>query len=86
SSPWARATTSRGCASSSSAGDSMRLLKAVLLLSGLFSVEALAHHDLRQTLSDILGPMAWVLYLLVPVPFLIFGLIAWRLYRAKREL
>lgn len=62
--------------------------KIILLVNAiaLVSVEAFAHHDLRQTLSDILGPMAWVLYLLVPVPFLVFGLIAWKLYRKTREL
>ncbi|MCS6937057.1 MAG: hypothetical protein NZ610_03755 [Candidatus Bipolaricaulota bacterium] len=63
----------------------MRLFKTALLLSGLLGVEALAHHELRQDLSSILGPMAWVLYVLIPVPFLILGLIAWRFYRATRE-
>lgn len=74
----------RGCASSFSEPDSMRLLNFFLCGVALGSSEVLANHDLRQTLSDILGPTAWVLYLLVPVPFLIFGLLAWRLYRATR--
>lgn len=60
----------------------MRLLIFFLFGVALGSSEVFANHDLRQTLSDILGPTAWALYLLVPVPFLIFGLIAWRLYRA----
>jgi hypothetical protein len=64
-------------------------MRKIILLFGtivLLSVEVFASHDLRQTLSDILGPTAWALYLLVPVPFLIFGLIAWRIYRAMRDL
>ncbi|MCI2430048.1 hypothetical protein LM602_08275 [Candidatus Acetothermia bacterium] len=62
--------------------------KIILLFSTivLLSVEVFASHDLRQTLSDIFGSTAWALYLLVPVPFLIFGLIAWRIYRAMRDL
>ncbi len=63
----------------------MRLLNFFLCVIALGSSEVFANHDLRQTLSDILGPTAWALYLLVPVPFLIFGLIAWRLYRANRD-
>lgn len=45
---------------------------------------AYAFHNLREGLSDLLGPTAWGIYLIVPVPFLIVGIIALLLHRASR--
>jgi TRAP-type C4-dicarboxylate transport system permease small subunit len=41
-------------------------------------------HSLREDLSDLMGPTAWGIYLIVPVPFLIVGVIALLLYRTLR--
>jgi hypothetical protein len=55
------------------------------LVSSLSSLQtAYAFHGLREELSDLLGPTAWGIYLIVPVPFLIVGIIALLLYRASR--
>lgn len=43
-----------------------------------------ANHTLRKEITDVLGPTAWGIYLIVPVPFLVVGGIAWLLYRASR--
>lgn len=45
---------------------------------------AYAHHTLRKDVSDLVGPLAWGLFLILPVPFLIIGTIGFLLYRKKR--
>jgi len=54
-------------------------------LAGLFVAlsggEAWAHHDLRQGLTDLLGPNAWAIYLIVPIPYVLFGLLGYGIYR-----
>ena len=54
------------------------------LISALFGETAWAHHTLRKGLSDLLGPNAWALYLIVPVPYVLFGLLGYRIYKALR--
>lgn len=54
------------------------------LLVALSGGEVWAHHDLRQGLSDLLGPNAWALYLIVPVPYVLFALLGYRIYKALR--
>jgi len=44
----------------------------------------LAHHNLRKGVSELFGPTGWGIYLIVPVPFIVIGVIAWLLYRALR--
>lgn len=56
-------------------------LGAVIVLSQ----PAGAFHTLRQGLSDLLGPTAWGLYIILPIPYLVIGLIVYRIYRAYRQ-
>lgn len=44
-----------------------------------------AFHTLRQGLSDLLGPTAWGLYVILPIPYLVIGFIVYRIYRAYRQ-
>ncbi len=46
---------------------------------------ALAHHRLRQDVGDLFGPGGWGLYLILPLPLLVIGVVAWRLRRAVRR-
>jgi len=57
---------------------------AVGLGVGVGNETAWAHHDLRQGLTDLLGPNAWAIYLVVPVPYLLIGLLGYKIYRAVR--
>ena len=50
-----------------------------------WSESASAFHTLREGLSDLLGPTAWGLYLILPVPYLLIGFIVYRIYRAYRQ-
>jgi hypothetical protein len=63
----------------------LKLVGAVGMIWGLISVQAQAHHELRKGLTDLLGPNAWAIVLVVPVPFVILGLLAWRVSRALRS-
>ncbi len=49
-----------------------------------FAWPAWANHDLRQGLGDLFGPLSWGLYVIVPMPFLLVGIIAFRIWRAVR--
>lgn len=51
----------------------------------VWSESAGAFHTLRQGLSDLLGPTAWGLYIILPIPYLVIGLIVYRIYRAYRD-
>ncbi len=51
----------------------------------VLSQPAGAFHTLREGLSDLLGPTAWGLYIILPIPYLVIGLIVYRIYRAYRE-
>lgn len=46
---------------------------------------AFAHPDSGQEFSELFGSFAWGLYLIVPVPFLVMGVIGFLLYRAGRN-
>ena len=48
----------------------------------IFSSPVLAFHDLRQGIESLLGPNYWGIYLLVPVPFLVAGVIGFLIWRA----
>lgn len=63
----------------------LKLVGTVGMIWGLVSVQALANHELRKGLTDLLGPNAWAIVLVVPVPFVILGLLAWRVSRALRS-
>ncbi|GEM_PF-1215249 len=43
-----------------------------------------ANHTLRKDLTDLLGPTAWGMYFVLPIPFLVVGVIGLLLYRASR--
>ncbi|GEM_PF-5484510 len=57
---------------------------AVGLAVALLGETAWAHHDLRQGIDDLFGPNAWALYLIVLVPYVLFGLLGYRIYKAVR--
>lgn len=67
----------------------MRRLSWILGLTAwtlvVLSPSAGAFHTLREGLSDLLGPTAWGLYIIMPIPYLVIGLIVYRIYRAYRE-
>lgn len=42
------------------------------------------NHDLRKDIFEALGPNAWGIYILLPVPFVAVGIIGYVLYRAWR--
>jgi len=64
-----------------------RLSTLLLVAAGVcwLAAPAWANHDLRQGLGDLFGPLAWGLYVILPMPFLIVGIIAFRLWRSARK-
>ena len=54
------------------------------LMLGL-SQAAYAHPDLGKEFTELFGSFAWGLYLMVPIPFLVLGVIGYLLYRAGRS-
>ncbi|HEY5596393.1 MAG TPA: hypothetical protein VIL47_03935 [Candidatus Bipolaricaulota bacterium] len=50
-----------------------------------WSQAATAHPDLGKEYSELFGSFAWGLYLMVPIPFLVLGVIGYLLYRASRS-
>lgn len=42
------------------------------------------HHDLRKDIYEALGPNAWGIYIILPIPFVALGIIGYLLYRAWR--
>ena len=54
------------------------------LTLGLSQV-AYGHPDLGKEYSELFGSFAWGLYLMVPIPFLVLGVIGFLLYRASRS-
>lgn len=43
------------------------------------------NHTLRKGIDEILGPNAWGIYILLPIPFVLIVIIAFLLYRAFRS-
>jgi hypothetical protein len=43
-----------------------------------------ADHELRKSVFESLGPNAWGMYILLPIPFLALGVIGYFVYRAWR--
>ncbi len=60
---------------------------AWIVLLALIQIQPVvfAHHRLRQDIDDLLGPLAWGMYLILPIPFLIIGSIAFLIWRAIRR-
>ncbi len=44
----------------------------------------LLDHELRKSIFESLGPTAWGMYILLPIPFIALGIIGYLLYRAWR--
>lgn len=44
-----------------------------------------ADHELRQGIFDALGPTAWGMYMLLPIPFVALGIVGYLVYRAWQE-
>lgn len=57
------------------------LTAALLLLSEVFGF---ADHELRKSVFESLGPNAWGIYILLPIPFIALGIIGYFVYRAWR--
>ena len=65
-----------------------RALRGVAVALGWLFMQApetQAHHTLRKEITDILGPTAWGIYFILPIPFLVVGVIALLLYRSSRS-
>lgn len=65
----------------------MRYLKSTLLAIGIvfLPMKVYAFHNLRKGISDMLGPAGWGFYLLLPIPFLVVGVLAFLLYRTSHS-
>lgn len=44
----------------------------------------LLDHELRKSIFESLGPTAWGMYILLPIPFIALGVIGYFVYRAWR--
>ncbi len=60
--------------------------KKIVALGGIggalgLSAVGYADHELRKSLFESLGPNAWGMYILLPIPFLVVGGIGYLLYR-----
>jgi len=58
------------------------VLTATLIL--LSEILGFADHELRKSVFESLGPNAWGMYILLPIPFLALGVIGYFVYRAWR--
>jgi hypothetical protein len=58
------------------------VLTATLIL--LSEILGFADHELRKSVFESLGPNAWGMYILLPIPFLALGVIGYLVYRAWR--
>jgi len=58
-----------------------------IVLLALIQIQpvVLAHHRLQKDIDEILGPLAWGMYLILPIPFLVIGSIAFLVWRAIRR-
>lgn len=57
----------------------------MMILLAIYVQPVFAHHRLRQDIDDLLGPLAWGMYLILPIPFIIIGAIAFLIWRAIRK-
>ncbi|MFN4219026.1 MAG: hypothetical protein ACK4HB_07090 [Candidatus Bipolaricaulia bacterium] len=60
------------------------LLTVVTALTAGQSVVVYADHELRKSIFESLGPTAWGMYILLPIPFIALGVIGYFVYRAWR--
>ncbi len=63
----------------------MRYLKSTFLAIVFVPMKVYAFHNLRQGISDMLGAAGWGFYMLLPIPFLVVGVLAFLLYRASHS-
>lgn len=62
-----------------------RLSFSAAMLSLIFLAHPVyANHSMRQDVFNLVGPLAWGLYVMLPVPFLIVGTIGFLIYRSVR--
>lgn len=62
----------------------MRVLVTLGMLVGTLGYVSYADHELRKSLFELLGPTAWGMYILLPIPFIALGVIGYFVYRAWR--
>lgn len=58
-------------------------MAAALWLAGPGPTQAM--HDLKADRDELLGPTWWGIFVVIPIPFIVIGLIGWLLWRASRE-
>jgi hypothetical protein len=62
----------------------MRIGALAATLIFLSESSGFADHELRKSVFESLGPNAWGMYILLPIPFLALGVIGYFVYRAWR--
>jgi hypothetical protein len=63
----------------------LRMWMSLAVITVFYTVPVFAHHTLQKDISDLLGPQAWGIYFVIPVPFLIIGTIAFLIYRSFKR-
>lgn len=60
----------------------MRAAVTTLAIVLGYSFAGYADHELRKSIFESLGPTAWGMYILIPIPFIVLGAIGYFVYRA----
>lgn len=61
-----------------------RIVSALSALLLMLSWVGYADHELRKSIFESLGPNAWGMYILLPIPFIALGVIGYFVYQAWR--
>ncbi len=61
-----------------------RIVSVLSTLLLMLSWVGYADHELRKSIFESLGPNAWGMYILLPIPFIALGVIGYFVYRAWR--
>ncbi len=57
---------------------------ATMVVGVLVSRPVQAFHQYRKGLDELLGPTSWGIYIVVPAPFIVAGIIGYLIWRAMR--
>lgn len=63
----------------------MTIRSAPIVLAISQSFVSYADHELRKSVFETLGPNAWGMYIILPIPFIALGIIGYLLYRRWKE-
>lgn len=61
-----------------------RIVSVLSTLLLMLSWVGYADHELRKSIFESLGPNAWGMYILLPIPFIALGVIGYFVYWAWR--